>query len=121
MDIKDEDAGEEFSASPTSDSTAAKGTISPPKTPDPKTAMRDQVISGRVTKSRASPIKRVKKDHKSLTDPYKNLDAYNSDGEKLFATNDSSSEATAIGDGEYTKDAAMPVKMERVMEGVVEA
>ena len=67
----------------------------------------DQVILYYIAASRASLIKRTRKDYKSFTDPYQKLGTYYSEGGKIFVSNKFGFEATAIGDGEYIKEAGM--------------
>ncbi len=94
----------------------------PPQTDDnaaPATSAnkRQKTIGGRVTKTRASPRKTLKKDYKKIEDPFAELnDATDGDGEKVFGTDKSDSEDSQASDEEFGKDHAdAVVKTEEVL------
>ena len=89
----------------TSNDTEQEAT--PPDTDDggafctPK-AKGQSIISGRVTKARASPRKAGKKNYKALVDPFPNLDdATDGEGGKMFGTDKSDNEDSCASDGEF--------------------
>ena len=76
-----------------------------------------KIISGRVTKKRASSRKTGKKDYKALDDPFQAMNGTtNGDDEKVFDTEKSESEDSYPSDEEYMKDAkAASIKMEEAI------
>ena len=56
----------------------------------PKKAQK--VLNGRVTKARKSPRSTIKKDYMALGDPFVGSAFLNSDGEKIFPTDNSDSD-----------------------------
>ena len=81
------------------DSTNARGNN---KLSASKTFRKTQkVINGRVTKARKSPRAAIKKDYIALGDPFGGSSFMNSDGEKIFPTDRSSSEDSFASDKGY--------------------
>jgi len=78
---------------------------------------RQKTVGGRVTKTRASPRKALKKDYKKIEDPFTELnDATDGDGEKVFGTDKSDSEDSQASDEEFGKNPANAVvKTEEVL------
>ena len=75
-----------------------------------------KTMDGRVTKSRASPRKTIKKDYKKIEDPFADLqDATDGEGEKVFGTDKSETENSQASDEDFGRVHVEPlVKTEEV-------
>ena len=70
-------------------------------TPTPSAKMH-KVSTGRISKSRCSPRKNIKKDYKALEDPYLGMEAVeDGDGEKIFKEEADESEDMAAADEHF--------------------
>ena len=105
MQIKGESNAENEIITPPVSDSCANGGDPTPKTP----IQRQKTIGGRVTKSRASSRNTPKKDYKAMVNPYQDLAAYDSDGQRIRDSEDSGSEDAAGSDGTYGNDAAEEV------------
>lgn len=81
-------------------------------TPSKSSKKAQKVISGRVSKARKSPRAATKKDYKALGDPFVGTTFLNSDGEKVFPTDDSDGEDSVASDKGYSGEDEGGVKIE---------
>lgn len=96
----DEDEEADVITPSSSDDEVTEG-FEKPMTP-PMSAKTTKTTKGAPTKSRVSPRSSVKKDYKTLGDPYIALEtAVDSNGEPIFGKDKSDSEDSAASDGEF--------------------
>ena len=82
----------------------------------PKSSKKTQkVIGGRVTKARTSPRSATKKNYKALGDPFIGTTFLNSDGEKVFPTDNSDSEDSSTSDKGFNGEFDDVVKTEEAI------
>lgn len=90
--------------------------MTPPKTPTGTTA-NNKTLSGRVTKARIPPRKKVKTDYKKMEDPFEDMkDATDQDGEAMSHAEKSEGEDSSLTDVEFGRERA--VKVERADDAI---